>query len=165
MSSPAVAVGALESPGDASECDEAIDPETARQVFEAVRSRAIADGCQLSDVETERTRMFIRWTRGGQAMRPATITARSCAPDDAVAGETLALASPQELSSACPGALAAMTDAVRTLHPRTVPDTRLPSPRRSYTRRTAALSWILAAVALLGSSLVVVRALRRSPPD
>jgi hypothetical protein len=162
--SPGGAPCSVAPPGEACECEEAFDPAGAEQVFEALRSRGTLDGCELSDVRTERTRMIVQWTRGAHALPPAAIDPRACAPPHAVAGEVLALTSPPDLSAACPGAVSAMTDVVRTIRPRTFPAARVPSARWSYPRRRATLSWIAVAVALLGSSLVVVRVLRRPTP-
>jgi hypothetical protein len=154
-------------------CDFAFDPDAARHVFEDLRDGVGADGCRLDELRTDRTRMTLRWTKGDAAMPDATIDPAPCAVSGAVAGDTLALAAPPALASACPDAVAAMTHAVRTLHPPTK-DLRQPYALpfgeggpggHVYSRTVALLSWAAVALALLGSLAVVVLSLRRAPGE
>jgi hypothetical protein len=146
---------------DEGACHQAIDPEAALQVFGQLRAPAGADGCSLSDLRTEQTRMRLRWTRQGEPMPDATIEPVECASNPTVAGDTLALTSPPELSAACPDAFSAMTAVVRSLRPPTA------ITQRPYagSRALAVASWIGVALALVGAMLIVVMSMRRCSPE
>ena len=149
------------------DCPAAFGPEAARQVFDRLRERPGGDGCSLSDLEAEPIRITVRWTKQGESMPEATIGPAGCVSDATVAGDVLALTSPPALSAACPDALSAMSEAVRTLHP---PGAKLgPGPVSPsgavYSRRAAVASWLGVALALLGTMVIVARSLRRGRPD
>jgi hypothetical protein len=142
-------------------CREAISAEAAQHVFDRLQARG-ADGCALSDLRTEQTRIKVRWSKVGQPMPEATIEPVGCASGPTVAGDTLALSSPPELSAGCPDAFSAMTDAVRSLRPPTAP---LASWPYATSRPFAVASWIGVALALIGTMVAVVTALRRGGPE
>jgi hypothetical protein len=142
-------------------CREAFSAEAARQVFDRLHAHVGADGCTLTDLRTEQARMTVRWAKGGQPIPEATIDPVGCTSTATVAGDTLALTAPPELSAACPDAFATMTEAVRALHPPTAILTSRPS---ASSRPVAVASWIGVAVALLGTIAVAVAALRRGVP-
>jgi hypothetical protein len=156
----ALSSAALARP-DEGACRDAFDAEAARQVFDRLQAHVGADGCTLSDLRTDRARMTVRWTKHGEPVPEATIDPVACAPAATVAGDTLALTSPPELAAACPDALAAMTDAVRALHP---PTASLASNARARSRPFAVASWIGIALALFGAMVAVGAALRRGVP-
>jgi hypothetical protein len=136
-------------------CDGVISADAAHSVFDRLRARVGADGCSLSDLRTEQTRMRIQWTKGTESLPEATIDPVECAPVAAVAGDTLALSSPPLLSAACPDALSSMRDAVLALSP---PTAKLPP---AYPKSLAIASWIGVALALFGTMIVAVTTLRR----
>jgi hypothetical protein len=142
-------------------CHEAFSAEAARQVFDRLHAHAGADGCTLTDLRTEQARMTVRWAKGGEPMPAATIDPVGCTSTATVAGDTLALTCPPELSVACPDAFSTMSDAVRVLRPPTAILTSRPS---ASSRSVAVASWIGVAAALLGTITVAVAALRRGVP-
>ncbi len=82
-------------------CPFGISPETARRVFNRVKSISIGDGYRFEGVGTNKSEMVVLWSLNGVACPPIQVKVENCTPLFGL--PRLQLHVPPELPARCPG--------------------------------------------------------------
>ena len=146
-------------------CAEAISPENAKRLFDAIKDQHGPDNCKLETVKTERNIITVEWNINDKLASTIQVIPASCAKPDMLKGPKLAMTKP-EAQDRCPDANSALvktinSDIFGTLV--TISDNP-PLPPPTTTRSPLLL--IAVAIAVLLSTILAFRTRKQSPqPD